>query len=80
VKIMEHKTCVVRCDTEKCKGTGDDKREIRVDFIPEPPTQAQAIVCPYCRGTIERNIPGRVMRVTGDRPSGGLSVFPRKTA
>ena len=76
MKVMGHKTNVVHCDTEKCKGTGDDKREIRVDFIPEPLTQAQAILCPYCRGTIERNIPGDVKRVTGDLRSGGLSVFP----
>jgi hypothetical protein len=73
---MEHSINVVHCDSEKCKSTGDDKREIRVWFIPEPLTQAQAVVCPYCRGTIERNIRGRVKRITGDLRSSGLSVFP----
>lgn len=73
MKIMEHKTMTVYCDTKKCKSTGDDKREIRVDFV-----VAQPIPCPYCQGTIERNIPGRVERVVGDKFTDGLSVFPRK--
>ena len=42
MKIMEHKTITAHCDTEACKSTGDDKREIRVDFIPpEPLTPAR---------------------------------------
>lgn len=64
MRIMEHKTMTVHCDTEKCKATGDDKREIRVDFLPqEPPPPAQTLICPYCKGRIERKIPGEVRRI-----------------
>lgn len=74
MKIMEHKTMTVHCDTEKCKGTGDDKRDILVDFIPpEPRTLAQRIKCPYCDGVIERNIPGEVKRVEKRLPIGNPS-------
>jgi hypothetical protein len=80
MKIMEHKTMTAYCDTEMCKSTGDDKREILVDFVPpEPLTPAQIIECPYCHGTIERNIPGQIRRVTGDKFTDGQSVFPRKS-
>ena len=40
---------------------------------------AQIIECPYCGGTIERNIPGEVLRVVGDSSTDGLSVFPRQS-
>jgi hypothetical protein len=67
----------VRCDAEKCKRSGNDKREIRVDFKPlEPVMLAQMIKCPYCGGAIERNIPGKVVRVVGDKYTDRLSVFP----
>ena len=75
MKIMEHETNAVYCDTDKCKRSGDDKREIRVDFIRETVTQPQAIDCPYCGETIERNIPGKVKRVTGDLRSGGQNTY-----
>lgn len=80
MRIMEHKTMTLHCDTEKCKRSGNDKREIRVDFKPpEPIMLAQIIECPYCGGTIERNIPGEVLRVVGDSSTDGLSVFPRQS-
>jgi hypothetical protein len=75
MRIMEHKTMTVRCNAEKCKRSGNEKREIRVDFKPlEPVMLAQMTKCPYRGGAIERNIPGEV-RVVGDKYTDGLSVF-----
>jgi hypothetical protein len=67
---------VAYCDTAKCKSTGDDKREIRIDYIPEAaPLRAQPIPCPYCEETIVRHVGGEVKRVTGDKDSNGRNVF-----
>jgi len=78
MKIMEHITLTTNCDTNKCKSSGNDKREIRVDFTPTGPTPlAQRIECPYCGESIVRSFPGEVLRVVGDKNTDGLSVFPR---
>ncbi len=64
MKIMEHKMIAVHCDSEKCQRSGNDKRDILVDFLPqEPPPPAQMLTCPYCDGRLERNIPGEVRRI-----------------
>jgi hypothetical protein len=48
-RIMEHKMMTVRCDAEKRKRSGNDKREIRVDLKPlEPVMLARMMKGPYC--------------------------------
>ena len=73
---MNHAMMAVYCDSARCKSTGDDKREIRVDYIPEAePLRARVIPCPYCEETIVRDVGGEVKRVTGDKDSNGRNVF-----
>ena len=54
----------VYCDTDRCKASGHDKREIRVWFQPGE-SETQEIKCPYCGATIERTIAGRVKQIAG---------------